>query len=69
MARKYATLLYKDRLIIQEMCKAGKSVSNIAKELGVHRDTIYKEFKRTNMTKGKMIDGNELRISLFQHFS
>ncbi|MEE1078942.1 MAG: helix-turn-helix domain-containing protein [Agathobacter sp.] len=51
MARKYATLLYKDRLIIQEMCKAGKSVSNIAKELGVHRDTIYKEFKRTNMTR------------------
>lgn len=51
MARKYVTLLYKDRLILQEMCEAGNSVETIAKKLGVHRDTIYKEFKRTNMTR------------------
>ncbi len=46
MARKYTRLKYEDRKIIEEMLKENKSVVQIAEKLGVHRDTIYKEFLR-----------------------
>jgi IS30 family transposase len=47
MARKYKRLRYEDRQRIEEMLKAGSSVAMIAATLGVHRDTIYKEFARS----------------------
>lgn len=47
MARKYKRLRYEDRKTIEKMFKAGNSVVVIAKELGVHRDTIYKELTRS----------------------
>lgn len=47
MARKYKRLRYEDRKTIEKMLKAGDSVIVIAGALGVHRDTIYKEFARS----------------------
>lgn len=47
MARKYKRLRYEDRQTIEKMLKAGDSVVVIAGALGVHRDTIYKEFYRS----------------------
>lgn len=47
MARKYRRIRYEDRRKIEKMLKAGSSVVKIAGELGVHRDTIYKEFYRS----------------------
>ncbi len=40
-----------NRVIIERMSKAGKKVADIANEIGVHRDTIYKEFTRCGATK------------------
>ena len=48
--RKYKRLHYEDRQTIEAMSKQGSSVSDIAKVLGTHRDTIYREFKRCNAT-------------------
>lgn len=48
MARKqYKRLRYKDRQTIEKMLKAGDSIVEIAAAVGVHRDTIYKELKRS----------------------
>ena len=47
MARRYKRLRYEDRRTIEKMLKAGDSVVMIAGALGVHRDTIYKEIKRS----------------------
>lgn len=48
MARKqYKRLHYEDRRTIEKMLKAGNSIVTIAAALGVHRDTIYKEFNRS----------------------
>lgn len=47
MARKYKRLRYEDRQAIEKMLKAGDSIAVIAGALGVHRDTIYKEFARS----------------------
>ena len=51
MARKYKRLCYKDRKTIENMSKAGSRVIEIATALGVHRDTIYKEFTRCGATQ------------------
>lgn len=45
--KKYKRLRYEDRQTIEKMLKAGDSVAVIAGALGVHRDTIYKEFNRS----------------------
>lgn len=50
MARKYKRLSYADRQAIEKMGKSGAKVIDIADTLGVHRDTIYKEFARSGMT-------------------
>ena len=47
MARKYKRLRYEDRQTIEKMLKDHNSVAEIAGALGVHRDTIYKEFTRS----------------------
>lgn len=47
MARKYKRLRYEDRQTIEKMLKDHNSVAEIARALGVHRDTIYKEFTRS----------------------
>ena len=47
MARKYRRLSYKDRQTIERMSRDGSRVIEIAGALGVHRDTIYKEFARS----------------------
>lgn len=51
MARKYKKMRYADRLKIEEMCRAKKSVIQIAETTGVCRDAIYKEFARSGMTR------------------
>lgn len=50
MARKYKRLRYKDRQVIERMAKRGSRITAIAEELGVHRDTIYKEIARCKAT-------------------
>ncbi len=47
MARKYKRLRYEDRQTIEKMLKAGDSIIEIAAAVGTHRDTIYKELKRS----------------------
>lgn len=47
MARKYKRLRYEDRKALEKMLRAGDSVAEAAEALGVHRDTIYKEFDRS----------------------
>lgn len=49
--KKTKRLRYEDRVIIERMSKAGKKVADIANEIGVHRDTIYKEFTRCGAAK------------------
>lgn len=49
--KKTKRLRYEDRVIIERMSKAGKKVADIANEIGVHRDTLYKEFTRCGATK------------------
>ena len=49
--KKTKRLRYEDRVIIERMSRAGKKVADIANEIGVHRDTIYKEFTRCGATK------------------
>lgn len=39
-------LTWTDRISIEALKKAGHSVIEIAKQLGVHRSTIYNELKR-----------------------
>lgn len=51
MSRRYKYLKYGDRVQIEEKIKEGKDVREIASEIGVHFDTIYKEFRRAGMTK------------------
>ena len=50
MARKYKRLRYEDRQVIEKMSRAGSRVVDIATTLGVHRDTIYKEYARCGAT-------------------
>ncbi len=45
--RKYKRLRYEDRQTIEKMLKAGDNIAVIAVAVGVHRDTIYKELKRS----------------------
>lgn len=51
VSRKYKYLKYGDRVQIEEKIKEGKDVREIASEIGVHFDTIYKEFKRAGMSR------------------
>lgn len=49
--RKYKRLAYEDRRMLEEMCKKGCTIQQMANKLGVHRDTLYKEFSRSGMKK------------------
>ena len=62
MGRKYRRLLYRDRQIIEQMSQEGKSVADIAAQLGVHRSTIYKEFSRCNATQADYRAGEAQRM-------
>ena len=53
MKRKYKRLLFADRQMIEKFSKEGKKIPEIAKEIGVHRDTIYKELKRCDLALDK----------------
>lgn len=50
VARKYKRLRYEDRKVIERMGQMGYKVVDIATALGVHRDTIYKEYVRCGAT-------------------
>lgn len=47
----YRIITYDDRKKIESMFSEGKSVSYVAKEIGICRDTLYKELRRHNMTR------------------
>lgn len=44
-------LTYEKRLYIEQALKKGVKVTKICAELGISRDTFYKELKRSGMTK------------------
>ena len=46
MKRRCKRISYTDRKLIESRAKQGKSVIEIANEIGVHRMTIYSELKR-----------------------
>ena len=46
MPKKGSFLNYEDRKLIMEMIKEGYRITEIADKLGVHRSTLYYEFKR-----------------------
>lgn len=48
--RRFKHLTWNDRLKIEAFLKCGKSVQEIADEIGVHRNTIYNEIKRGRYT-------------------
>lgn len=45
--KQYKRLHYEDRRTIEKMFKEGNSIVEIAAAVGTHRDTIYKELKRS----------------------
>ncbi len=45
--QKRKRLHYEDRKLIEAMAKKGESVQEIAYKIGIHRDTLYKELKRS----------------------
>ena len=45
--KQYKRLRYEDRQMIEKMLRAGNNIEGIAAAVGVHRSTIYKEFKRS----------------------
>lgn len=51
MRKKYGKISYESRKILEQMCREGYGITRIAKELNVNRDTIYKEFSRSGMTR------------------
>lgn len=53
MARKFKKLNYEDRKKIEAMCKENVKVIEMAKEMGVHRATIYHELTRGGAANGK----------------
>lgn len=73
MARKYKRLRYEDRQVIEKMSRAGSRVVDIAATLGVHRDTIYKEYARCGATAdtysaevSELQKGNEPQVVIQQ---
>lgn len=47
--RKRKKIQYDDRKVIQQMCKAGISTAEIAQAIGVHRSSLYREYKRCGL--------------------
>lgn len=49
--KPYKPISYADRQLIEMYLSAGMRVSEIAKKIGVHRNTIYRELTRCGMNK------------------
>lgn len=49
--KPYKHLCYTDRQLIELYLSAGMKVGKIAQMIGVHRNTIYREFARSGMNK------------------
>ena len=60
---KYRCLTKEDRIKIEMLLKAGMKVTKIAKELGFHFSSIYREIKKGLYTHRKSDYTNELRYS------
>lgn len=60
---KYRCLTKEDRIKIEMLLKAGIKVTEIAKELGFHFSSIYREIKKGLYTHRKSDYTNELRYS------
>ena len=45
--QKRKRLHYEDRKQIEALAKTGAGVSEIAAKVGIHRDTLYKELRRS----------------------
>lgn len=49
--KPYKHLSYTDRQLLDIYLKAKMSITEIAEKIGVHRNTIYREFARSGMNK------------------
>lgn len=49
---KYRRVTYADRCLLQALLDTGKSVRVVARRVGVHKSTIYREIKRNSSKKG-----------------
>lgn len=52
MGRTFRQLRHEDRIAISTLLRAGFSKQGIAKQLGFHRSTIYRELARNHMRLG-----------------
>ena len=52
MARKYKRIVFADRQRIEAMYKSGIKPEDIAKKIGVHVATIYRELERGGAKDG-----------------
>lgn len=63
MKRRFRHLSKSDRLVIETMLKDGKSATEIADRIGVHRSTIYREEKRGQYERRNSDWTTEIRYS------
>lgn len=52
MGKQFKQLTYDDRVVLTHLLKQGVRKSEIAKQLGKHRSSIYREIKRNSYSKG-----------------
>lgn len=65
---KYRRLTYDDRRVIENMCKAKKTQSEIAKALGVSQSTISRELSR-NRVEGVYTHGRAFMRTYCDYYS
>lgn len=63
MQRKFRHITYSDRILLEIRLKDGKKIADIAKEMGFHIRTIYKEIKRGEYLHRNMDYTHEHRYS------
>lgn len=62
MSRKFRQLTHEDRVAIATLLRAGHGKAAIAKQLGCHRSTVYREIARNGSSLGYLPLTAELRI-------
>ena len=50
MEKKFSRMTYIQRQEIEKLLKEGRSTKGIAKKIGVHRSTVYREVERCEGT-------------------
>ncbi|HLS53851.1 MAG TPA: IS30 family transposase [Tissierellaceae bacterium] len=64
-SKRFNHLNFTERNLIEKWLKEGTSVANIAKRLGRHRSTIYREIKRGTVNQIKNINGYLKNVEVY----